>query len=118
MAGYTKVHRDECETTGNWSLVRRGLGLESFGLNLVDIPPGGDIPEHDETDRDQDEVFVILSGGPVVVVDGEEVDAPTGTFVRVDVDAKRTVRNHGSEPASVLIVSAPRSSGYEAMDWA
>jgi hypothetical protein len=30
----------------------------------------------------------------------------------------RTVVNHGDEPASVLIISAPRTSGYEPMDWA
>jgi hypothetical protein len=30
----------------------------------------------------------------------------------------RTVKNTGSEPARVLIISAPRSSGYEPMDWA
>ncbi len=118
MAAYTTVHRADAERDGKWSLMRRSLGVGSFGINLVEIPPGDDIPEHDEVDRDQEEVFVVLSGEPAVVVNGEEVAAPAGTFVRVDVDAKRTVRNGGSEPASVLIVSAPRSSGYEPMDWA
>jgi mannose-6-phosphate isomerase-like protein (cupin superfamily) len=118
MAGYTMVHRDDCERTGGWSLVRRSLGVTSFGINLVEIPPGGDIPEHDEIDRDQEEVFLVVRGQPTVVVDGEELPAREGTFVRVDVAARRTVRNAGSEPASVLIVSAPRSSGYEPMSWA
>ena len=118
MAAYTAVHRDDAERDGKWSLIRRSLGVASFGINLVEIPPGEDIPEHDEVDRDQEEVFVVLSGDPAVVVNGEEVAAPAGTFVRVDVDAKRTVRNGGSEPASVMIVSAPRSSGYEPMSWA
>jgi mannose-6-phosphate isomerase-like protein (cupin superfamily) len=118
MASYTMVHRDECERTGDWSLIRRSLGVASFGINLVEIPPGGSIPEHDETGRDQEEVFFVVSGQPAVVVDGEELDAPEGTFVRVDVAARRTVRNHGSAPASVLIVSAPRTSGYEPMGWA
>ena len=118
MAAHTTIHRDDAERDGKWSLIRRSLDVESFGINLVEIPPGDDIPEHDEVDRDQEEVFVVLSGDPVVVVNGEEIAAPTGTFVRVDVDAKRTVRNSGSEPASVLIVSAPRSSGYEPMSWA
>jgi len=30
----------------------------------------------------------------------------------------RSAGNGGAEPASVLIVSAPRSSGYEPMEWA
>ena len=118
MAAYSTVHRDDAERDGKWSLIRRSLGVASFGINLVEIPPGEDIPEHDEVDRDQEEVFLVLAGDPAVVVNGEEVAAPAGTFVRVVVDAKRTVRNGGSEPASVLIVSAPRSSGYEPMSWA
>jgi quercetin dioxygenase-like cupin family protein len=118
MAAYTIVHRDDLERTGDWSLVRRSLAVGSFGINLVEIPPGGSIPEHDETDRDQEEVFFVIAGQPTLVVDGEELAAAEGTFVRVDVQARRTVRNAGSDPASVLIVSAPRSSGYEPMGWA
>lgn len=118
MAAYTMMHRDDCERAGDWALVRRSLELTSFGINLVEIPPEASIPEHDEVDRDQEEVFFVVNGRPTVVVDGEELDAPEGTFVRVDVMAKRTVRNDGSEPASVLIVSAPQASGYEPMSWA
>lgn len=118
MAAYRIVHRDDCERTGNWSLVRRSLGLAAFGINLVEIRSGESIPEHDELDRDQEEVFFTVSGSPTVVVNGEDVDAPEGTFVAVDVSARRTVRNDWPEPASVLIVSAPRSSGYEPMGWA
>ena len=117
MTGFTIVHRDEVERNGNWALLRRALGLGSFGMGLVEIPPGGTIPEHDETQRDQEEVFIVLSGAPTIVIDGEDHPAPAGTFVRVDIEAVRTVRNDGSESASVLIVSAPRASGYEAMEW-
>lgn len=116
--GYTIVHRDEIERNGNWSLVRRSLGLESFGINIVEIPPGETIPEHDETGRDQEEVFVVLEGSASVVINGEPHPAPAGTFVRLDPEPRRTVVNDGDEPAVVLIASAPRSSGYEPMGWA
>jgi mannose-6-phosphate isomerase-like protein (cupin superfamily) len=112
------THRDECETTGNWQLVRRTLDVRAFGINVVEIPPGGQIPEHDETDRDQEEVFYVLSGRPTLVIDGAEHPANSGTFARLDPVHSRTVRNGGEEPAKVLIVSAPRSSGYEPMEWA
>ena len=118
MGDFTIMHSDDFERTGKWSLARRSLGVESFGINLVEIPPGEDIPEHDETGRDQEEVFVVLEGSPSLVVDGREIEAPAGTFARLDPHLSRTVVNHGDEPASVLIVSAPRGSGYEPMDWA
>lgn len=112
------VHRDDCEKSGGWRLVRRTLDVLAFGINLVDIPPGEQIPEHDETDRDQEEVFYVLSGTPTLVIDGESHEARAGTFARLDPEHRRTVRNDGDEPASVLIASAPRSSGYDPMEWA
>jgi uncharacterized cupin superfamily protein len=114
----TIAHRDDLERSGSWSLVRRSLGISSFGVNLVEIAPGTSIPEHDETDRDHEELFVVLSGDAVIVIDGEDHPAPAGTFARLDPEPLRTVRNDGAEPASVLIVSAPRSSGYVPMEWA
>ena len=118
LDGVTIRRREDLERTGNWLLARRSLGLSSFGMNLVEIPPGERIPEHDETDRDQEEVFIVLDGSPSLVVDGREIETPAGTFARLDPHLKRTVVNHGDEPASVLIVSAPRTSGYEPMGWA
>jgi len=112
------AHREDCETNGNWQLVRRTLDLRAFGVNVVEIAPGEQIPEHDELERDQEELFLTLSGGPTLLVDGEDHAMPTGTFARLDPEHKRTVRNDGGEPASVLIASAPRSSGYEPMAWA
>jgi Mannose-6-phosphate isomerase len=116
--GFALVQRTDFERTGNWQLVRRTLGLRAFGINIVEIPPGEQIPEHDETDRDQEEVFFVLSGSATLVIDGQDHPAPAGTFARLDPEHKRTVRNDGSEPADVLIVSAPRASGYEPMAWA
>lgn len=116
--GYVIAHRDELDRTGNWTLVRRSLGCRSFGVNLVEIPPGGSIPEHDETRRDQEELFLVISGTPVLVIDGEDHRARPGTFARLDPPHRRTVRNDSSEPSSVLIVSAPTTSGFEPMQWA
>lgn len=116
--GYTIAHRDELERTGNWTLVRRSLGCRSFGVNVVDIPPGESIPEHDETQRDQEELFFVISGSAVLVIDGEDHPASAGTFARLAPAHRRTVRNDGSETASVLIISAPTTSGFEPMGWA
>ncbi len=116
--GFKLVHRAECETVGNWQLVRRTLELDSFGINIVQIPPGEQIPEHDELARDQEEIFYVLSGEPTLVIDGEDHVLPAGTFARLDPEHKRTMRNDAEDEADVMIVSAPRTSGYEAMAWA
>ena len=70
--GYVVAHRDELERNGEWRLVRRSLDVRSFGVNLVEIAPGGTIPEHDETGRDQEELFFVVAGSPMLVIDGAE----------------------------------------------
>jgi quercetin dioxygenase-like cupin family protein len=116
--GFTIRHRDDFEETGRWGLARRSLGVASFGMNLVAVEPGYAIPEHDERDRDQEEVFIILSGDAVAVLEGQDYPAPEGTFVRVEPHVRRTIRNDGPANVDLMIVSAPRSSGFEPMDWA
>ena len=116
--GFSVKHLDDFETNGRWSLVRRGLDVSSFGLNVVEIEQGYSIPEHNELERDQEEVFIVLDGDAVIVIDGEDHPAPAGTFVRVAPPLMRTVRNDGEQPVTLLIVSAPTTSGYQDMGWA
>lgn len=115
---FTVKREEDFERSGRWMLARRSLGLHSFGMNLVEIEPGGRIPEHDETARDQEEVYVVLSGTAVALIDGVKHPAPAGTYVRLDPEPLRTIENVGGEPVRLLVVSAPCSSGYEPMDWA
>jgi hypothetical protein len=53
-----------------------------------------------------------------MVIDGQDHPLRPGSFVRLDPEPVRTVRNDGAEVAQVLIVSAPRTSGYEPLEWA
>jgi uncharacterized cupin superfamily protein len=112
-------HDEELERAWDvWVLVRKSLGVSSFGLNLVELEEGGSIPEHDEIGRDQEEVFYVVAGEPTLVVDGVDHPLRPGSWARLDVEPRRTVRNDGAGLAKVLIVSAPRTSGYEPMEWA
>ena len=60
----------------------------------------------------------MVSGSPTIVIEGDKHPAGPGTWVRVDPELKRTVVNNGDEQATVMIISAPRTSGYEPMGWA
>jgi quercetin dioxygenase-like cupin family protein len=116
--GFTIKHDADFERSGRWLLVRRSLELQSFGMNVVELEPGGSIPEHDETGRMQEEVFIVLEGSAAAVIEGVEHPAPAGTYVRLDPALRRTIANVGDDPVRVLIVSAPVESGYQPMDWA
>ena len=119
MPGFTIVHLSDFERPfPKWALARKSLDLQYFGMNVVELAPGETIPEHDEADRDQEEVFITLSGEATMVIDGEEHRAPAGTFTRLDPKPRRTVVNNSDAEVTVLIVSAPRTSGYTPMKWA
>jgi uncharacterized cupin superfamily protein len=118
IAGFTITAEDELERTGRWSLVRKSLGVESFGINLVEIGPGQGIPEHNEAERDHEELFVVLEGDLVAVIDGERHPVSARSYVRVDPEPTRTFLNEGDAVARLLIVSAPRTSGFEPLPWA
>jgi uncharacterized cupin superfamily protein len=119
LADVVVKHIDELEHPWpKWILVRKSLELQSFGMNVCELQPGEQIPEHHEMDRDQEEVFVTLSGAPTLVIDGSEYPAPEGTFARLAPARARYVVNNGPDVSRVLIISAPRTSGYAPMDWA
>ena len=119
MDGFTIKHDEDLERAyGKWVLVRRSLGVTSFGMNTVELPPGESIPEHDETGREHEELFLVLEGAPTLVVDGADHPLREGSFARLDPTPKRTVRNDGDAVAHVLIVSAPVTSGYVPLEWA
>ena len=63
-------------------------------------------------------MFVVLDGDAVMVIEGEEHPAPRGTFARVAPPLLRTVRNDNEQPVTLLICSAPTTSGYTDMGWA
>lgn len=111
-------HSDDFDRDGKWFLARRSLDITSFGMNLVELAPEESIPEHTEVGSDQEEVFIILEGTPDVIIDGEAHPTKPGTYVRLNPEPKRTIKNNGKEKALVLIVSAPRTSGYKPLDWA
>ena len=48
---------------GGFRRARAGLGVSSFGLAVIDLPPNfSHYPEHDQTHDDQEEVYTVLSG--------------------------------------------------------
>jgi uncharacterized cupin superfamily protein len=119
MPGFTIMHLNDFERPfPKWALARKSLGLKAFGMNVVELAPGDTIPEHDETATDQEEVFVTLTGDATMVIDGQDHPAPAGTFTRLDPEITRTVINRSDAQATVLIVSAPTTSGHEPSPWA
>jgi uncharacterized cupin superfamily protein len=66
--------------------VRRHLGVRSFGVNAMRAEAGAPIvAPHTETEwgQRQEELYYVAHGHATFTIDGQEVDAPEGTFVLV-----------------------------------
>lgn len=121
--GYSIKHRDEFERMegsgeSTWLLARKALGTDCFGYNLVEIGPGGQIPEHDEAQSRQVELYVILDGEAVMRLDGEDHPAPAGTFASLEPSVSRTIFNRSQRPVTAMLIGVQPDGGYEPMSWA
>ncbi|HET9677488.1 MAG TPA: cupin domain-containing protein [Solirubrobacterales bacterium] len=123
MANFTIKHRDEFERMEGsgectWLLARKALGTGAFGYNLVEIAPGGQIPEHDEAQSGQVELYAILEGEATMLLDGEEHPAPAGTFASIEPAASRQILNRSGAKVVALLIGVQPEGGYEPMSWA
>jgi hypothetical protein len=92
MSDYAVKKIDEMEAVylGSFKRVRAELGVESFGIQIIDMPPNFDrYPEHDHAESGQEEVFLSLRGGGEIEIDGERFPLDPDHVVRVGPQAKR-----------------------------
>jgi tetratricopeptide (TPR) repeat protein len=93
MSGWQVVTLDEAEHRRGWIPLREQLDVHAFGVNAwsVERAGGSVIPEHDESQTEQEEIYVVVRGHARFTVAGDELDAPQGTIVFVrDPEAKRS----------------------------
>jgi quercetin dioxygenase-like cupin family protein len=88
MSTYEVAHLDELDRFPVddeglvWRPVRRHLGIQAFGCNAYTAEKAGDrvVEEHSERGG-AEEVYYVVSGRATFTLDGDEHDAPAGTFV-------------------------------------
>jgi hypothetical protein len=112
--GYSIAHVDDIERSGPGGavrFVRRVLGVEAFGINWFELAAGVEGREHDESGTGQEEVSVVVRGAGHWRVDGVDVPATVGTFIRFDPG---TTRCPVAGPEGMTFVSVgARNGSYE-----
>jgi uncharacterized cupin superfamily protein len=115
MNGYTMKRLDQMHALHHGAVKLAGaeLGVESFGIQLLDLPAGfEEYPEHDHRDDGQEEVYVVMAGTAEMRVDGERVVLASGDMVRVDPGSRRKLLP-GREGVRVLAIGCSPGSTYE-----
>jgi quercetin dioxygenase-like cupin family protein len=116
MAGYTVCKIDDMEAVfgGAFKRARAELGVESFGMQVIDMPPNADqYPEHDHEQDGQEEVYVTLSGSGELEIEGERHPLNADTMIRVGPGVTRKVWT-GDSPLRILVLGGCAGKAYEA----
>lgn len=119
MADVTVKRLDEFEAVygGGMRRVRAGLGVSSFGIQVIELPPHADMyPEHDHTHDDQEEVYTVLRGQATLQVGDEEHVLVPGTWARVGALERRKLVT-GDDPVQILAIGATPGRTYEIPDF-
>ena len=115
MSGFAVKSIDELASIhdGLVKLAGSELDVESFGLQVLDFPPGFEhYPEHDHSEDGQEEVYVVLRGSAGAQVGGERVELGTGEMLRVSAGTMRKLLP-GPDGVRLLAIGCIPGGAYE-----
>jgi len=99
--------------------LRRALGVESFGINLLTLRPGerGRVHRH----RTQEEVYVVLQGTLTVELEDGPQELAAREAIRVPAHVRRRLQNTGDETVVLIALGgAGQHAGRDGeafVDW-
>jgi mannose-6-phosphate isomerase-like protein (cupin superfamily) len=115
MTDYSVKRIDEMDTAflGAFKRARAELGVESFGMQVIDLPPNWDrYPEHDHSESGQEEVFLALRGTGQIEVGGERLPLDADHIVRIGPEERRKVVS-GPDGIRILALGGTPGQVYE-----
>ena len=87
---YRVVDANQIEASrGVFRALSAPLGVSAFAINQLELPPGGEGPEHDHTDDGREEVYAVVRGRGAIRIDGETEELVPGRFVFVSPEHRR-----------------------------
>jgi Cupin domain len=111
-----KIDEMEAIYRGAFKRARAELGVEAFGMQVIDLPPGYEhYPEHNHSHDDQEEVFLVLRGGGEIEIDGERFPLDGDHIARVGPESKRKLWP-GADGARVVVLGGVPGVPYQAPD--
>lgn len=119
MADVTVKRLEEFESIfgGGMRRVRAGLGVSSFGMQVIELPPNFTMyPHHDHSHDEQEEVYTVLSGRATLLVEGDEYELEPGVFARVGPGEPRKLLTK-EDAARLLCLGGVPGAAYVAPEW-
>ena len=99
-----------------FQLLRRELGVTSFGINLLKLAPRQRLRVHRH--QRQEEVYLVLEGELTLIVEGKDHVLGSGDLARVGPESKRQLTNPRSAPTVVLALGGDGThEGRDGIAW-
>lgn len=116
MADVTVKGIDDFEAIygGAFFRVRAGLGVTSFGMQVIRMPANVEYyPEHDHGHDGQEEVYYVIEGSLTLEADDTDFHVARGSFARVGPNQRRKLLP-GDQGAVILAVGGIPGAVYVA----
>jgi mannose-6-phosphate isomerase-like protein (cupin superfamily) len=85
------------------------LGLTGMEISINAMPPGQSVP-FTHSHKENEELYLFLSGRGQMLLDGEVIELGPGTAVRVAPPVLRCWRNTGDQPLTCIVVQTKAGS--------
>jgi mannose-6-phosphate isomerase-like protein (cupin superfamily) len=97
---------------GRFNYAGKGLGVTSWGMNILRLPAGwSDYPDHDHAKDGQEEVYIVLDGSARLHADGEDYTLEPGVLARVGPAQKRKIVP-GPKGVTLLAIGGTPGKAY------
>lgn len=119
MANYSVQRIDDIEAIagGAFRRARAALGVRAFGLQVLDLPPNAEAyPAHDHGSDGQEEVYLTISGGGEIEIEGERHPLNPDVLVRVGPGVMRKLWP-GPEGARVVAIGGVPGKPFEPLQY-
>ncbi len=112
--GYAVANLDDLGEGWGFRKIRKGLGVEAFGVNAIVLPPSYETGSH--LHEEQEELYFVHSGEVEITFgDGTAHRLSPGGLAKVDASTVRKVRNTSDSEDAVYVVVGGKD-GYVGRD--
>jgi hypothetical protein len=122
ISSISELEQETTPDSPRWAPVRLHFDITAFGVNAWIAQEDGQtvISEHDELGPPpsrHEELYFVAAGHAIFTVNGDEIDAPAGTFVFVKDPASKRKAVSKEAGTTVIAVGGVAGEAFTPMGW-